>query len=263
MKKVIAIIVALVLLLLIGAGVLWRHRARSDDAATSSSSSTTKAGAQASGNTGNPGTTSSIPAWVAKAGAPPRRIAGRVMFRGAPVSGAKVVLGLEVTGEPSFAVLTPEPFIPMVLQPIAEVTSAGDGTFDFGAQPPASFVVSASATRHAAAAVHVNNASPRTKSDQLVVTLGECRSRAYGTIADASGGGIAKAHISAAGMSGVDSDATGAYSICLKPIDAFDIPTTRIRVEADGYGTLSQMVMVDADLHHDFQLVPEAVLVDL
>ena len=47
--------------------------------------------------------------------------------------------------------------------------------------------------KYAPAAAHVGNASPASKSDELVLALGDCRSRLYGTIADASGGGIAKA----------------------------------------------------------------------
>ncbi|NVB79689.1 MAG: RNA polymerase sigma factor, partial [Kofleriaceae bacterium] len=215
MKKVIAIVVVLVLLLLIGAGALWRYRAGKDESSSSSSSSgsLTKAGAHASGVAGDPGSTSTIPAWLAKAGAPPRRIAGRVVFHGAPVAGAKVVLGFEVAGQPGPFILTPDPILFAVLQPIAEVTSAADGTFDFGVQPPLPFVVSASATKYASAAAHVDNASPLSKSDQVVVALGDCGSRLYGTIADASGGGIAKAHIAVAGLNGADSDATGAYSV--------------------------------------------------
>src|SRR5262249_17708745 len=52
MKKVIAIIVALLLLLLIGAGALWRHRARTGETASASSSS--KPGAHAPGVAGDP-----------------------------------------------------------------------------------------------------------------------------------------------------------------------------------------------------------------
>lgn len=261
MKKVIAIIVVLVLLLLIGAGALWRHRARKDAAASSSSASTATSGAHASGVTGDSGAQSVIPAWLVIAGAPPRRIAGRVVFHGAPVPGAKVVLGFEVAGESGPVILTPDPVSFPILQPIAEVTSAADGTFDFGVRPPLPFVVSASSTTYASAAARVDNTNPLSKSDEVVVALGDCGSRLFGTIADASGGGIAKAHISVAGLSGTDSDATGAYSVCISAIDAAGIPSTRVRVEADGYGSLVETVLVGGELRHDFQLVPEAVLV--
>ncbi len=261
MKKVIAMIVVLVLLLLIGAGVLWRYRARSDDAARSSSTAKSTAHTSRGLGDSDPAAASAIPAWLLKAGVSSRRIAGRVVFRGEPVTGATVVLGFEIAGEPGPIVNTPDPLLATVLQPINEVTTAADGTFDFGVQPPGAFVVSASATKHAAAAARVDNASPLSKSDQVVVALGACRSRLYGTIADASGGGIAKAHISVAGLSGIESDATGGYSVCLSATDSFDLPTTRVRVGADGYGTLTQFVTVAGDLQHDFQLVPEAVIV--
>ncbi len=261
MKKVIAMIVVLVLLLLIGASVLWRYRGRSDEAASSSSRAKSTAHTSRVPGDSDPAAAATIPAWLVKTGVSPRRIAGRVVFRGEPVPGATVVLGFEIAGEPGPVIDTPDPLLATVLQPIDEVTTAADGTFDFGVQPPGAFVVSAAATKYAAAATRVDNASPLSKSDQVVVTLGACRSRLYGTIADASGGGIAKADISVAGLSRIESDATGAYSMCLSAIDSIGQPSARVRVGADGYGTLTQFVPVAGDLQHDFQLVPEAVLV--
>src|SRR5262249_43158426 len=161
-------------------------------------------------------------------------------FRGAPVAGARVVLGLQAAGEPMQVLLALDP-VPAALQAIAEVTSGSDGAFDFGIQPPAPFTVSASAANYTPRAIAVANMSPHTKSDQLLLELGECGTRLFGTVADASGGGIAKATISAAGLSGTQSDATGNYSLCVSPIDAFGPPLARVRVAADGYGTIAQM----------------------
>lgn len=252
MKKVIGIVVVLVLLLVFGGGMIWRHRARPDVPA-----STAPAGSRP--NVPSPSADATIPAWLVPPGAPSRRIAGRVMAHGTPIAGAKVMLGLEVVGEASPVRVMPDG-MSQVLQPIAERRSAADGSFDFGEQPAGLFAVSASAATYAAAQVIVDGANPRTKSDQLVIELGDCHTRLSGTIADASGGGIAKARISVAGLSGTESDAAGAYSVCIAPRDAFGTPSAEVRVEADGYGTIKEDIITVGDLHHDFQLVPEAVL---
>ena len=98
MKKVITILVALLLLLLVGAGALWRHHTRR--AGTASESTSASAGPQrASDPEAGSTQAAGIPAWIVQPGAPPRHIAGHVMFRGAPVAGAKVSLGLELLGE--------------------------------------------------------------------------------------------------------------------------------------------------------------------
>jgi RNA polymerase sigma factor (sigma-70 family) len=259
MKKLIAVIVVLVLLLLAGGGaLLWRHRGQHAGSGASGAGGDRRA-AIGGGDDGEP-RASAIPAWMIDADAPSRRIAGRVVARGAPVAGAKVLLGFEVFGEPNPAFVMSDA-LTKVLQPIAEVTSAADGTFDFGVRPAASFTVSAAAPSYAASAIGVDNANPRTYPDQLVVALGECRMHLSGMIADASGGGIAKARIAIAGLSGTDSDANGNYSLCFAPREALGPPTAQVRVEADGYGTLTQTVTAAGDLHHDFLLVPEAVLV--
>jgi hypothetical protein len=70
-----------------------------------------------------------IPAWLTQSGAPSRRIAGRVVFRGIPIGGAKVQLGLVVHGESMPTLVMPDS-MSRLLQPVAEVTSASDGTFD-------------------------------------------------------------------------------------------------------------------------------------
>jgi hypothetical protein len=147
------------------------------------------------------------------------------------------------------------------LQPIAEVTSAADGTFDFGVQPAAMFTVSAAAPNFAGVAVSVCNFDPRIRPDQLVLSLVDCGSRLTGTIADASGGPIAKAHILAAGLAGAESDGAGKYSVCLSPRHQYGTPAAQVRVEADGYGAVRREIMVAGDIRVDFNLVPEAVVV--
>jgi RNA polymerase sigma factor (sigma-70 family) len=257
MKKLIGVIVALVLLLLVGAGALWRYHSRSDGSANSGTSG---AGQQRTRSQSGLTLATTIPDEFTQPGTLPRRIAGHVVFHGASIGGATVRLGLDLGGEPMSVLVMPDSG-PKLLQPVAEVTSAPDGSFDFGVQPGAAFTVSASTPDQAGASVAVANFDPRSRSDQLVVELGDCGSRMSGMIADASGGGVPKARISFAGLSGMESDATGKYSLCLSTRDALGTPSAQVRVEADGYGTTSETVIVVGDLHHDFLLVPEAVLV--
>ncbi len=250
MTKVIG--VGLLLLLLIGLGVLWRRGAHRDDEAAAGS--TSRAHSEPFAAPGDRPDEAKLPIWISQAGAPARRIAGRVMARGTPIGGATVRLGFEVTYEPAAAPLPPIP----LLQPIAEVTSAPDGTFDFGVQPPAAFTVSATAASYTATSVGVANADPRAKPDRLELELGACQSRLSGVIGD-SGGGIAKARILVAGLSGTESDANGKYSVCLYGQTTFGSPTARVRIEAEHYGTINHTVIVVGDLHQDFAMVPEAV----
>jgi RNA polymerase sigma-70 factor (ECF subfamily) len=257
MKKVIGIVALVLLLLAIGGGVVWLRRARRQGVTTTSSANTPLGHGSGAADLR---VSTLIPEWLAQAGVPARRIAGRVVFRGAPIGGARVQLGLEVTGESMSGFVMPDS-MSKLLQPIAEVTSAADGTFDFGAQPATFFTVSASARDYAAVAVPVPNVDPRAKTDQLVLALGDCRSRLSGVVADASGGGIAKARISIAGLSGTESDAIGNYSVCMSPRHGLGTPTAQVRIEADGYGAIRQDVIVVGNLHLDFRLVPEAVLV--
>jgi RNA polymerase sigma factor (sigma-70 family) len=248
-KKIIAIAVVLVLVFLAGGALLWKFRGgdrRSVPAAMTSRS-------QQPRPVGGRRELGRVPEWATQADAPARRIAGHVVSDGAPVAGATVRLGLQISGD--------------LVQPLAELTSTPDGAFDFGLQPAARFTVSAQAEAHSSAAVIVANADPRAKADQLVVVLEDCRARAYGrahmygTVSDASGGGISKAHLSIDGLAGAYSDATGHYSLCLSPIDNVDSPQAIVRIEAEGYGATTQRVVVAGELREDFVMVPEAVLV--
>jgi hypothetical protein len=239
--KIIAIVVVLVLLA--GGALLWKFRG--GDRHSSPTAATSRP--QQLRPVGDRHELGRVPEWATQAGVSGRRIAGRVIADGAPVAGATVRLGLDVADQ--------------LVQPLAEVTSGPDGAFDFGMQPAARFTVSAQAEAHGASSVDVANADPRAKTDQLVVVLADCRSRMYGTISDASGGAIAKAHLTLDGLAGADSNATGHYSLCLSPRDELDLPQTILRLEADGYGTTTQRVLFGGELHQDFVMVPEAVLV--
>jgi len=186
-----------------------------------------------------------VPAWFTQFGVKPRKIAGKVVFEGKPVAGAIVRLAVEA----DFA----------ILQQLAEAKTGADGTFDFGPRPAAWFNVSAEAAGRKPVAQTVIVADPKAKTDQLVLELGACSSRLFGAVLDASGGAIAKARLRVAGLAGGESDEKGEYSVCVEPTNG--PPTQLVRVEADGYGTVAVVVSINGELHYDFVLVPEAVLV--
>jgi PDZ domain-containing protein/carboxypeptidase family protein len=181
----------------------------------------------------------SIPPWIAQRGVAGRRIAGRVLVDSAPAVGATVRLAVVVWGMP---------------QQLAERSTKTDGSFDFGIQMAAGFEVSAEATGRTPASVKIELADPTTKPDQITLHLGVCRARLYGTIVDASGGPIAKARLRVASLGGTDADGTGKYSLCVPSRDSL------VRVEADGYSALEIPIHLHGELHHDFELVPEAVV---
>jgi RNA polymerase sigma-70 factor (ECF subfamily) len=241
-KKLIAIVIVLVVV--VAGLLLWKHRG--GDRGTPAG--TAVGPPQQLRPVGGRHELGRVPEWAMQADAPARRIAGHVVSDNRPVAGATVRLGVQVGGD--------------LAQPLAEVTSDTDGGFDFGVQPAARFTVSAQAEAHSAGSVAVANADPRFKSENVVVVLGDCHLRMDGTVSDASGGGIAKARLSVDGLGGADSDATGRYSICLSPREGvWDTPQAVVRLEADGYGTTTQGVMLADAVHRDFVMVPEAVLV--
>lgn len=186
-----------------------------------------------------------VPVWLAQAGLPPRKIAGKVVFDGKPVEGATVRLALAV----NFG----------ILQQLAEVKTGADGSFDFGPQAASRFDVSAESAGKKPTHKEIITADPKAKSDQLVLELGDCGSRLYGSVLDASGGPVAKARLRVAGLAGGESDDKGEYSVCVEPTNG--PPNQFIRVEADGYGTIQVLVNINGELRYDFVLVPEAVLV--
>ncbi|HEU4727339.1 MAG TPA: sigma-70 family RNA polymerase sigma factor [Kofleriaceae bacterium] len=240
MKKLIAVVVLVVLFLLIGAAVWWRHRdvrGAPDGAMLAEHAARPGIPARA------PPVAAAVPPWIAQAGVPGRRVAGHVRSADGPVAGARVRLASVAA-----------PGVPDALQPVAEQASGPDGGFDFGVQPAAVFTVSAEAPRLAAASLGVSVADPRATPDQLELRLGACRSRLDGTVLDAAGGGIARARLFSADLGGAEADATGQYSLCMPDHDSV------VRVEADGYGTVTLPFHLFGALRRDIVLVPEAVL---
>lgn len=172
--------------------------------------------------------------WFVQAGASKRRVAGRVVFEGKPVAGAIVRLSDR--------------------DQLAAVPSGADGSFDFGMQAPGDVTVSAEAEDKTPAAITLALADPTVKSDKLVLELTACRARLYGSIVDASGGGIPKARLRVAGFGGTDANAAGEYSLCVPMGDS------TVAIGADGYGGLSLPIHLVGAHHRNFELVPEAAL---
>jgi len=239
MKKLVTVVIVLVLLALTGAAVWWWHRG--SGAEPSELMTASRATAPPSARRAAAAAPAGVPPWLAQAGVAGRRVAGHVRSTGGPLPGALVRLGF-VT-------------VPDAVQPVAELRSGPDGGFDFGVQPAATFTVSAEAPGLTASAVAISLADPRARPDQIALMLRGCRSRLHGSVVDASGGGIARARLLNAELAGTESDERGRYSLCLPDHDS------RVRVEADGYGTVALPFHLFGELQRDIVLVPEAVLV--
>ncbi|MGE0396209.1 MAG: sigma-70 family RNA polymerase sigma factor [Kofleriaceae bacterium] len=254
MKKLVAVIV--VLILLIVAGVWWKAR----DVGSSSTSPTVtqqgsgaRATSTATGATSASGDGDDVPAWLAQTDARSRRVAGRVVFRGAPVAGASVELASLVSE--SGLVNAPK-----------RVTNAA-GEFDFGMQRAMPWSVRASSPGKVSARLDIDLRDPRATPapDQLELELGSCTAAMVGTVRDASGGPIANARIAPLGdrsqlvLGGpaAKTDDKGAYELCLE---------TRwpgwvvVEVSADSYAAITYQIVVPGRITVDFALVPEATI---
>ncbi|HEY5936451.1 MAG TPA: sigma-70 family RNA polymerase sigma factor, partial [Kofleriaceae bacterium] len=183
-----------------------------------------------------------LPPWFATRGAESKRIAGRVVFEGAPVAGASVTLHHILTRAG--------------VSPARELRTGHDGRFDFGTHPPREYELVATAPGKTAAIVRIELADPLLKpaSHELELTLSACNSSITGTVFDASGGTIARAQIRREDLVGVDADAQGAYSLCL-PYGGGDVTFA-----ADGYGKLQLTIDVQGASRQDVVLVPETVI---
>jgi len=191
-----------------------------------------------------------VPDLFATRNAPPRRIAGRVTYSGAP--SADVVVKLQSMA--SYARLT---------EPI-EVRTDENGRFDFGIRPATRYDVTASLTGRTAAIVVLDLANPLLKppSDQLDLRLDDCATSVEGTVFDASGNRLPKVHVGRErpqgfdepDQPGVDSDEHGHYKLCA-PMGANEVVYA-----ADGFGSAVATIEIHGEMHHDVVLVPEATL---
>ncbi len=259
-SKVTAIAIALVALLLgVGGWYAWhRHgdhdpgRGTGEAVAGGSASRSSLGASNTSGTSGD--RDGAMPAWLAQQDIAPRRIAGRVTYRGAPVAGATVELA-SLASE-SGAVRPPR------------IVTDARGAFDFGPWPAMTFSVRASAPHRASATLEVDLRVPgaRPAPDHLELSLGACNSAIYGTVRDASGGPIAGARVAelprgpqtVPGGPGVVSDDRGAYELCVAPMWPYWVAAG---VSADGYGSLTVNILAPGRVHANLLLVPEAVIV--
>ncbi len=249
-SKAIAVLVALLLLVIGGATttlLLVRARAaesraaRSMERASSAAEPTAAAGDRLGALTAD----RRLPAWMAQPGAPARRIAGRVLVDGAPAAGALV----RVTSELSHTGLLPA----------LELRTAADGRFDFGPQLAREVTVSASMPGKLAAIQTIDLRDPVGRPDALELAITSCVVSLYGKVLDAAGGPIAGARLLREDAAGVESDATGAYEVCLLPTAATPEQTVLV-VRADGYGAIATAVAPYGRVRHDFVLTPEATI---
>jgi RNA polymerase sigma-70 factor (ECF subfamily) len=233
MNKLVAAVVVVLIVLLAGLAWWWT---RGDD--TRREVATTTAPSSTPGSIRPE--TARVPDWLAQPNVAGRRIAGRVVFAGAPVKHAGVKLGVVAPG---------------TVQATGETQTDDAGHFDFGIRGASTYAVSAESAGLTPASTIVAVADPRSKPDAIVLELTACRSRLIGSVIDASGGSIAKARLRVNGLGGADADGTGHFSLCVPP------GNSQIRVEADGYGSVDLPVRIYGELHHDFELVPEAAIV--
>ncbi len=173
-----------------------------------------------------------------------QRVAGTVLFDGAPMAGAtvRIVSQNNDTGRSS------EP----------RVVTDGTGAFDFGEVRGTSLFVVAEKARLTAtyARIDLRDPEPTPAFDQLRLVLHACDAAIYGTIRDASGGPIAKARVSLGSLKGgAEADDDGRYELCV-PVGG-----SGIAVAADGYATVATQIEAFGRVRRDFELVPEAIVV--
>lgn len=258
MKATSKTAVAIVLLFMVlGTGFIIAFRRSSTSSAVHAGGNAAVSGARRnSTGSGGPGSTvrgagdrdvPTAPRWFFQRGAPTRRIAGKVVFEGAPVAGAVVTLSSALTEAGAIAP--------------TELVTGPDGLFDFGRQPPATFTVSANHPRRIAAMTEVNLRDPaqRPAPERLVLELLPCRAALYGQVSDASGGAIQRARVrrfqsnQSIGPS-VETNERGEYELCLEESEV------TVEVGADGYGAVLGAARVLGRVRRDFSLTPEATI---
>ncbi len=251
MTKKTVLFLPLLLILILGVlGSVWWVR-RDRDAAGASTTTTAAIRVQDIGHGSSGGTTPLTTSpertpWQVDVRVPGRRIAGHVRFQGAPLPGATVRLA-DVTSESRGFRTGLE---------LATAVSGPDGAFDLGVQPASTYVISAEAPDKTSAALAIGTANPKMtpSPDALVLELGSCGAKLYGSIVDASGGGVARARLSVAGLGGTEASATGEYALCVPMGDS------RVRIVADGYGAIELPIHLVGAHRRDFELVPESVI---
>ena len=186
-----------------------------------------------------------VPRWLGQPGVEPRRVAGRVTYKGAPVAGATVRLELARQ-------------LNSLVPPLA-VSTGADGSFDFGAQLATEFLVTANATGRAPAgmAIDLRDATRSPPPDRIELVLADCAQTIYGKVHD-HGGSIVGALVRAAtredAIAIVATGPDGSYEVCLGPGPG------SMRVAADGYASVELEVGGGKRMRRDIELSPEALL---
>lgn len=239
-------LVALVVVVLAIAVLIYLRFIRRDDASTQTAASSRGSGSAAIATSTRPsvapGRPGYIPSWFGQPGLQERKIAGRVTFEGAGVANAEVRLTSLLTRT--------------LGHPVETVRTDATGAFDFGPRPAAVYTVEASAPDRVGAIAHPDLRDPtaRPAAEALELKLLACTATLSGHVFDSSGGPIEKARLQLAGAR-FETDATGAYRSCTR------FGNHEMFVEADGYGSIHLRMLVTGDLARDVILVPEAVVV--
>ena len=180
-------------------------------------------------------------AWQTQLGVAERRIAGRVVFQGAPVADALVRLASD----------------PAV--PASEQRSDREGRFDFGPRAARTYAIGAAMAGKRAAIAHVDLRDPSTQADALELVVRGCDAALLGRVLDPAGAPIVHAQLLREEVIGAESDANGAYELCVLST-ALTSDELHIAIRAAGFAGIELVTGVTGRLERDFVVVPEAVL---
>jgi len=190
-----------------------------------------------------------LPRWFGASGIKGKRIAGLVLDDdGKPVAGATVRLA--------------SPYLTAAAMPPQSRQSDGNGHFDFGVYPAATYAVTAEMPKLTAALERIDLRDPIASPafDQLRLVLHACTASIHGTVLDSAGGPIGGAVLVRTenwvkSAAGVEADENGAYELCVPAGGA------GVNVSADGYAAVDEDVNVYGRTRRDFQLAPGASIV--
>jgi hypothetical protein len=243
-KRVVVVIAIVVALILVAWITLRRGDEPASTAARGSSTSTTSGSAVATGSARTKDGVMRVermPGVFADRSGRERRIAGRVVFEGKPFANATV--RLTAWGG-------------AIVAPDGERTTGADGMFDFGLRVAGPYEIVATAPEKLAAIARLSLADPKARPapESLELVLRACDTWVVGKVTDATGAPIARAHVRREGIAGVETDAAGAYELCVVPggVD--------LEFSADGYGAVVVNLSADLRMRRDVVLVPEAIV---
>jgi protocatechuate 3,4-dioxygenase beta subunit len=216
--------------------LLWPRGAK--QRATTGAASTSGVAVGRSGVAGSASAQKAFPAWFARPGAKPRRIAGRVTLDDKPVAGAKVTLSNQLVhagaGEPTI------------------VTTGADGHFDLGEWPIAFYGIAAEAPDAQTFVDGFDLGDSTFASDSMTIRLRRCDLRVSGVVTDANTTPIADATIQRSQFVIARTNARGEYSACV------GYGELELDYSADGYGAVAIGFDILGSVTQDVVLVPAA-----